>query len=105
MIATSREFELKPSAALRSALGCVAKAGVHLALTGLDAEAVKRFVGTISPARADRPFVDLLLRETGGNPFFLSEVIGAVGGGMGRSDNPPELRPTNAVSAVVSDWV
>lgn len=78
VVVTFRDDEIGPQHPLRTALGDLASAGAmrRLTLAPLSVEAVARLAnGTGHDAAA-------LHRATGGNPFYLTEVLAAAGGGV-----------------------
>jgi DNA-binding CsgD family transcriptional regulator len=74
LVASCRDDELGPTHPVRVLLGDLATAGVQrLALRPLSIDAVRQLV-------ADRPLDALALHQaTGGNPFFVTEVLAAGG--------------------------
>ncbi len=74
LVASCRDDELGPTHPVRLLLGDLATAGVQrLALRPLTVDAVRQLVG-------DRPIDALALHQaTGGNPFFVTEVLAAGG--------------------------
>jgi tetratricopeptide (TPR) repeat protein len=76
VLATHRDWEMHRAPATRRLLGGLARASQHLALRGLAEHEVGNYMeagagGTI-PARS---LVSAVHRTTGGNPFFLQEVV------------------------------
>lgn len=77
VVITSRDDEVGPTHPLRVAIGDLASAGAlrRISLQPLSAEAVDRL------ARGSRIDPRALHRQTGGNPFYVTEVL-ASGGGL-----------------------
>ena len=77
LLATYRSDEVGPAHPLRLVLGDLATSGaLRLAPPPLSAEAVRTLAGDRSVDVAE------LHRTTGGNPFFVTEVLAATGGGV-----------------------
>jgi tetratricopeptide (TPR) repeat protein len=76
VLATHRDWEMHRLPAMRRLLGGLARASQHLPLRGLSEPEVARFMQVANPAT---PPVSSLVAEvhrtTGGNPFFLQEVV------------------------------
>ncbi|MEA2298676.1 MAG: hypothetical protein QOF77_1612 [Solirubrobacteraceae bacterium] len=53
----------------------------QIALTGFDARDTVRLVGADGPAAPKPAFVRKLLSHTGGNPFFIDQMLRSIGGG------------------------
>jgi tetratricopeptide (TPR) repeat protein len=58
----------------------------HLALAGFDAEEAGRLVAGDTPSRPRQAFVRKLLSHTGGNPFFIDQMLRSLGGGQAASN-------------------
>ena len=76
ILATHRDWEMHRAPAMRRLLGGLARTSQHLPLRGLAEPDVARFIeagsgGAIQP----RSLVSAVHRTTGGNPFFLQEVV------------------------------
>jgi tetratricopeptide (TPR) repeat protein len=76
ILATHRDWEMHRAPAMRRLLGGLARTSQHLPLHGLAEPEVARFMeagarGAVQP----RSLVSAVHRTTGGNPFFLQEVV------------------------------
>ena len=71
LVATCTEEALRG----KKSLGDVAAAGEVIMMQGLDRSAIETILGAMLPTAPSSAVVDQLLRATGGNPFFLSEVL------------------------------
>jgi tetratricopeptide (TPR) repeat protein len=60
---------------LAGVLADLARAGHRIALSGLDLDDVAEYVGTVTGRPPSSPLVARLHHVTGGNPFFVSEVV------------------------------
>jgi DNA-binding SARP family transcriptional activator len=89
VVATARPYEQSP--AVVAAVGEFARTPGfrHLRLTGLDNAAVGALVRQERPAAATDEFVAAVSERTGGNPFFITELLRHESG-----DLPPSVRDT-----------
>ncbi|HFQ94045.1 MAG TPA: helix-turn-helix transcriptional regulator, partial [Anaerolineae bacterium] len=95
LIATYRDDEVGPQHPLRLLLGDLASnaARLHIELTPLSVQAVSRLVG-------ERPYdAALLQKQTGGNPFFVTEALAAEGEGIPATVRDVVLARTARLSA------
>lgn len=75
VVCAHRDAEVRAAPALAEVLAEAARDGVAVPLTGLPERDVARFVETRAGVRASATVVTALHRQTGGNPFFLDEVV------------------------------
>jgi tetratricopeptide (TPR) repeat protein len=75
VVCAHRDAEVRATPAVAEALAEAARDGVALPLSGLPEHDVARFVETRAGVRASASVVAALHRQTGGNPFFLDEVV------------------------------
>ncbi len=75
VVCAHRDAEVRSAPAVAEALAQAARDGVAVPLAGLPERDVARFVETRSGVRASPTMVSALHRQTGGNPFFLDEVV------------------------------
>ncbi len=75
VLATHRDWEMHRVPAMRRLLGGLARASQHLPLRGLAESDVARFMQLTAHGVPAPPLVAAVLRTTGGNPFFLQEVV------------------------------
>ncbi len=75
IVCAHRDAEVRAAPALAEALAQAAREGEALSVSGLSQTEVARFVEVRGGVRAPAPVVSALHRQTGGNPFFLDEVI------------------------------
>lgn len=77
LLATYRDLDAIPDHPLYAALAAVSRHAhtQRLVLRGLDADALARFVAATAGLPPSEPAVEAMLRDTGGNPFFVSEVV------------------------------
>jgi DNA-binding SARP family transcriptional activator len=86
LVGTYRDVDAEPSPSLRSTLAALARhPGVtHLTLRGLDHGAVASLVEQATGQAPDDEHAETLRERTGGNPFFVTELLrwsdGAAGG-------------------------
>jgi tetratricopeptide (TPR) repeat protein len=78
IVAAYRDFALRGSDALSRAIADLYRSGRQLPLAGLSEAEVAQVVAGGAGQAPDRRFVSALHRSTGGNPFFISEVIRAM---------------------------
>ncbi len=78
IVATYRDAELRSSDVLVRAISDLFRGGHHLPLSGLNEAEVAQVVASGAGRVADRQFISTLHRTTGGNPFFITEVIRAM---------------------------
>ncbi|MCE6997204.1 AAA family ATPase [Saccharothrix sp. S26] len=107
VIATLRPYEHDP--ALVATLADLARSPGHRQLrpTGLDADAVADLVRRHTGAPAPAALVLDLLTRTGGNPFFLTELLTSA---EGTGSPPPSVRDTvrlrlHALDDRTRDWL
>jgi len=75
MIVTYRETELKKTPALAELIADIHRDGPKLELRGITEGETEEFVESYSGRHPDPVMVADLHRVTGGNPFFLSEIV------------------------------
>ncbi len=75
VVCAHREAEVRAVPAIAEVLAEAARDGVAVPLAGLPADDVARFVEARAGVRASAPVVAALHRQTGGNPFFLDELV------------------------------
>ena len=75
VVCAHREAEVRAAPAVAEALAEAARDGMTVPLTGLPERDVARFVEIRAGVRASANVVAALHRQTGGNPFFLDEVV------------------------------
>lgn len=85
-------------------LGEAVRHGQRIALRGLDREAVARLVADFAGARAAAELAERLADVTGGNPFFLVEVLRALQQ-EGRLDAPLPAREPLLLPDTVRDSI
>ncbi len=83
ILGTHRDWEMRSAPALRRLLGGLARASRHLPLRGLEEHDVARFVEADRGSAPARSLVSAVHRTTGGNPFFLGEIVRGI---QGRDD-------------------
>jgi DNA-binding CsgD family transcriptional regulator/tetratricopeptide (TPR) repeat protein len=100
VLVTYRAEETTGQHPLRLVLGDVASAvGIRrIDLAPLTLDAVRRLVGTAGTVDAEE-----LYRETGGNPFYVTEVIAAGGSAVPRSVHDAVLSRTGRLTAGARD--
>src|SRR3989441_711647 len=76
-LATYRDLDVIPDHPLYAALAAVSRHPhtQRLVLRGLEPDALARFVAATAGLLPSAPVVEVMLRDTGGNPFFVSEVV------------------------------
>jgi tetratricopeptide (TPR) repeat protein len=77
VLATYRDLDVVPEHALYGALAALSRHAhtQRLVLRGLEAETLARFVAATAGVIPSPAVVDGMVRDTGGNPFFVSEVV------------------------------
>ena len=75
IVATFRELEAKQSAPHASLLAEIGREGTALPLRGLSGDEVGDFIRSVTEIPADPELVASLEQVTGGNPFFLDEIV------------------------------
>jgi tetratricopeptide (TPR) repeat protein len=77
VLATYRDLDVIPDHPLYAALAAVSRHPhtQRFVLRGLEHEALARFVTATAGIVPSAPAVDAMLRDTGGNPFFVGEVV------------------------------
>ena len=76
VIGTYRQAAVTAGGPLADRLGELVRDGVHLSLGGLGRRDVEILVGSVTRQGVDvAGLVPLLLRKSGGNPFFLQELL------------------------------
>ncbi|HKA30172.1 MAG TPA: BREX system ATP-binding domain-containing protein, partial [Candidatus Binatia bacterium] len=88
LLGTHRDWEMRKAPALRRLLGGLARASQHLPLRGLEEHDVARFVEADRGTMPARSLVSAVYRATGGNPFFLREVVRGIPA-RGELEAPP----------------
>ncbi len=78
IVAAYRDTELRGTDALPRVIADLYRSGRQLPLAGLTEAEVAQVVAGDGGRAPDRQFVSALHRTTGGNPFFISEVIRAM---------------------------
>src|SRR5262249_46376970 len=80
ILGTHRDWEVRSAPALRRRLGGLARASRHLPLRGLEEHDVALFVEADRGSVPARSLVSAVHRTTGGNPFFLGEIVRGIQG-------------------------
>jgi predicted ATPase len=75
LVAVARDFEIKRSEFLRELLPDLARNGTHLALSGLDHDAISQLVEAATGAKTDPGDISSMIAATAGNPFLLLELL------------------------------
>ena len=75
VIGTYREIEIRQSPDHAALIAEAEREGVAFHLRGLGEPEIGEFIERTSGIAASAPLVSLLGRTTGGNPFFLSEIL------------------------------
>src|SRR5439155_4817383 len=77
LLATYRDLDVIPAPPLYAPLAAVSRHPhtLRLVLRGLEPDALARFVAATAGLLPSAPVVEAMLRDTGGNPFFVSEVV------------------------------
>ncbi|MEZ4520779.1 MAG: LuxR C-terminal-related transcriptional regulator [Thermomicrobiales bacterium] len=76
LIGVSRNIEVYPDSPLALALPkLIGSAAHHVKLAGLERTAVAQLTNEVIGRPADESFIDDLIRRTGGNPFFIRELV------------------------------
>ena len=77
LLATYRDLDVIPDHPLYAALAAVSRHAhtQRLVLRGLESDALAHFVEVMARLRPSPAVVEAMLRDTGGNPFFVSEVV------------------------------
>src|SRR5262249_44196412 len=75
IVGAHRDVEARMTPPVADALAQAARAGLAVHLDGLPQQDVARFVETRAGVRPSAAMVAALHRQTGGNPFFLDEVV------------------------------
>jgi tetratricopeptide (TPR) repeat protein len=81
-LGTYRDVELEPEHPLRMLVGRPAAHIEHLQLRGLDADDVEAMLRSSSPDAPDT-LVEQVARDSGGNPFFVRELVRLLASGDG----------------------
>ena len=79
VVCAHRDAEVRAAPAVAEALSHAAREGAALHLAGLPERDVARFVEARAGVRPSAAIVTVLHRQTGGNPFFLDEVVRLLG--------------------------
>jgi tetratricopeptide (TPR) repeat protein len=79
IVCAHRDAEVRAAPSVAEALAHAAREGAALHLAGLAERDVARFVETRAGVRPSAAVVAALHRQTGGNPFFLDEVVRLLG--------------------------
>jgi predicted ATPase len=77
LLATYRDLDVIPDHPLYAALAAVSRHAhtQRLVLRGLESDALVHFIEVMARLRPSPAVVEAMLRDTGGNPFFVSEVV------------------------------
>src|SRR5262245_47704220 len=77
VLATYRDLDVVPDHPLYTALAAVSRHAhtQRLVLRGLDPAALARLVDVMAGRPPSPAVVEAMLRDTGGNPFFVSEIV------------------------------
>src|SRR5262245_41920132 len=75
VVATYREVEVRQSATHAALLSEIGREGATVPLRGLSLDEVADFIHRLHNLTADRELVSSLHKATGGNPFFLDEIV------------------------------
>src|SRR5436309_11123947 len=75
VVATYREIEARQNPHVADILGALARDGRHLPLRGFGEEEVALFIEGKTGRSASAALVRAVHRETGGNPFFVDEIV------------------------------
>src|SRR5262249_25807785 len=77
VLATYRDLDVVPDHPLYTALAAVSRHAhtQRLVLRGLEPAALARFVEVMAGRPPSTAVVEAMLRDTGGNPFFVSEIV------------------------------
>ncbi len=75
MVGTYRDTFLRRDDAMADCLGRLTRVGERLPLTGLSSSAVRDYLRDVSEADPDPDLVERIREATGGNPFFVSELV------------------------------
>ena len=77
VVGTYRDVDVHPDHPLTSLLGESAREphSRHMALTGLDADDVARYLTVVAGAQVPSAVADSVHAETEGNPFFVTEIV------------------------------
>jgi len=96
VIATYRDVELRRGHALSDALGALGRHGhcLRLALAGLGAAEVRRYVELTLGAGAPASTIEALAARTEGNPLFLGELVHLMARERGEGGDAPPLPAT-----------
>ena len=78
IVASYRDEETRGSEARVSAIADLYRTGSRIALAGLSESEVGQVVASSAGQPPNRKFVSTLYRATGGNPFFVTEVVRAM---------------------------
>ncbi len=105
IIATYREVEVRGSEALVRVIADLYRSGRQLPLAGLSEAEVAQVVASGAGCAPDEQFVSTLYRTTGGNPFFITEVMRAmnltgVGAGNGAARRTEFLVPESVRASI-----
>ncbi|HUI02993.1 MAG TPA: AAA family ATPase [Acidimicrobiales bacterium] len=103
MVATVRSGEGQAGSPKATALSDLGHAARTVTLHGLDARAVRSLVEHAG-GELDQ-LVDLVLARTGGNPFFVTELLRLVGPAQGSDSRVPERLLATQVPPRVSDAI
>src|SRR5262249_3144037 len=77
LLATYRDLDVVPDHPLYTALAAVSRHAhtERLVLRGLEPAALARFVEVTAGRPPSPPVIDGMVRDTGGNPFFVGEIV------------------------------
>jgi len=105
IVATYREVELRNSESMVRVISDLYRSGRQLPLAGLSEAEVAQVVAGGARCAPDEQFVSTLYRTTGGNPFFVTEVMRAMnlaadGTGNGASRRAEFLVPESVRASI-----
>ncbi len=94
VVATLRPYDDDPALVATVAELARGPGSVQVRLAGLDADAVADLVRDRTGAAPPEPVVARLVTRTGGNPFFLTELLRSGTGTGAAAELPPSIRDT-----------
>ena len=95
IVGTYRDTDLDPDHPLAVGLAELVREGLHVSLGGLGPRDVATLVNSVEPSSTDTGAVARLHRQSGGNPFFLWELLK-----LESSDGVVDRAPTSVRAAV-----
>jgi DNA-binding response OmpR family regulator/tetratricopeptide (TPR) repeat protein len=77
LVTTCQEVELRPDSPLSGVVAALVReaSGERIVLRGLLREEVAELATFIAGREAPEPLVDVIMRETDGNPFYVTQVV------------------------------